>query len=107
MRVSVVTGLARGTEVWLHGSQGTLHIDPQMNIFGGQRGDGQLCRDSKPDLRGQYGWRVEEEFISAIRGLEPVTHTPFDIGRALHGVHRGGNPQRPDRPGDSPATLAA
>ena len=25
-------------------------------------------------------WRVEEEFINAVRGLEPVTHTPFDIG---------------------------
>lgn len=79
MRVSVVTGLARGTEVWLHGSQGTLHIDPQMNIFGGQRGDGQLAEIPNPP-EGQYGWRVEEEFISAIRGLEPVTHTPFDVG---------------------------
>ena len=33
MRVSVVTGLARGTEAWLHGSQGTLHVDPQLNVF--------------------------------------------------------------------------
>ena len=26
------------------------------------------------------GWRVEEEFITAIRGLEPVTHTNFADG---------------------------
>jgi predicted dehydrogenase len=25
-------------------------------------------------------WRVEEEFINAIRGEEKITHTPFDIG---------------------------
>jgi len=30
--------------------------------------------------RQQGGWRVEEEFISAIRGLEPVTHTSFEDG---------------------------
>ena len=29
-------------------------------------------------MRGK--WRVEEEFCNAIRGTEPVTHTPFDIG---------------------------
>ena len=79
MRVSVVTGLARGTEAWLHGSQGTLHIDPQLNVYGGQRGDSQLSEIPNPP-ENQYSWRVEEEFISAIRGLEPVTHTPFDVG---------------------------
>ena len=31
-----------------------------------------------PEMRGK--WRVEEEFCNAIRGTEPITHTPFDIG---------------------------
>ena len=79
MRVSAVTGLASGPQAWLYGSQGTLHVDPQLNVFGGQRGDGQLSEIPNPP-EGQYAWRVEEEFISAIRGQEPVTHTPFDVG---------------------------
>lgn len=79
MRVSAVTGLAPGAEAWLYGSEGTLRIDPQLNVHGGQRGDGQLSEIPNPPEM-QYSWRVEEEFISAIRGLEPVTHTPFDIG---------------------------
>ena len=28
----------------------------------------------------QSFWRVEEEFISAIRGKELITHTPFETG---------------------------
>ena len=28
----------------------------------------------------QNRWRVEEEFINAIRGLEPITHTNFEDG---------------------------
>ena len=79
MRVSAVTGLARGTEVWLHGSQGTLRVAPNLDVYGGQRGDSQLEPiDNPPEI--QYSWRVEEEFISAIRGDEPVTRTPFDVG---------------------------
>ena len=31
-----------------------------------------------PDLEGK--WRVEEEFINAIRGLEPITLTTFVDG---------------------------
>ena len=79
MRVSAVTGLARGTEVWLHGSQGTLRVAPNLDVYGGQRGDSQLEPiDNPPEI--QYSWRVEEEFISAIRGDELVTRTPFDVG---------------------------
>ena len=79
MRVSAVTGLARGPEVTLYGSQGTLQVDSQLNVSGGQRGDSQLAEIPNPP-ENQYAWRVEEEYISAIRGLEPVTRTPFDVG---------------------------
>ena len=67
MRVSAVTGLAPGSEAWLYGSQGTIHLDPALNVWGGQRGDSQLAEIPNPP-ENQYGWRVEEEFISAIRG---------------------------------------
>ncbi len=79
MRFSTATGLSPGNEVWLYGTEGTLHLDARLNLTGGKRGDTQLAEIAiSPDK--QYSWRVEEEFIGAIRGQEPVTHTPFDIG---------------------------
>ena len=43
------------------------------------------------------GWRVEEEFISAIRGQEEITHTDFRMGvkymeftEAVHRSRRSG-----------------
>ena len=32
----------------------------------------------RPEMAG--GWRVEQEFIDAIRGKGPVTHTTFEDG---------------------------
>ena len=80
MRFSTVTGLAPGDEVWLFGTEGTLKLDAgAMTLHGGRRGDDSLSEiEITPDKVG--GWRVEEEFINAIRGLEPVTHTSFDDG---------------------------
>ena len=47
-----------------------------MTLRGGRRGDDELAEIDIP-VENQGGWRVEEEFINAIRGLEPVTHTNF------------------------------
>ena len=79
LRVSNVTGLSPGSEVWLYGTDGTLRLDQRLNLYGGRRGDQQLSEIPNPP-ENQYDWRVEEEFIGAIRGQEPVTHTPFDVG---------------------------
>ena len=79
LRFSAVTGLSPGNEAWLYGTEGTLHLDQRLNLSGGRRGDQQLSEISNPAAQ-QYAWRVEEEFIGAIRGQEPVTHTPFDVG---------------------------
>lgn len=46
-------------------------------MLGGKRGDEAL---SELPIVNRGKWRVEEEFINAIRGVEAVTHTPFDIG---------------------------
>ncbi len=80
LRVSTVTGLARADAVWIFGSEGTLHVDSgSMTLSGGRRGDSALSEIEIPEEK-QGGWRVEEEFINAIRGLEPVTHTSFHDG---------------------------
>ena len=79
MRVSNVAGLSPGNEVWLYGSEGTVRLDQRLNVYGGKRGDPQLSEIAIPPEQ-QYSWRVEDEFIGAIRGQEPVTHTPFDVG---------------------------
>ena len=80
IRLSTVTGLAPTDGVWLFGTEGTLHLDAStMTLHGGRRGDSQLSEISIPAEK-QGSWRVEEEFINAIRGIEPITHTNFDDG---------------------------
>ena len=80
MRLSSVTGLAPADRVWIFGSEGTLHVDSaSMTLSGGRRGDDGLSEIEIPEEK-QGDWRVEEEFINAIRGIEPVTHTNFSDG---------------------------
>jgi len=86
--VSTVSGLVPDVDMWLIGTEGTLHIDSPdasqapntgLRISGGRRGDIALAEiPVAEDKRG--GWRVEEEFINAIRGVERVTHTSFTDG---------------------------
>jgi predicted dehydrogenase len=91
MRFSETTGLSRGNDTWIFGSQGTIHIDHANNIFVGRRGDRELRAHPNPP-EGQFRHRVEEEFINAIRGIEPVTQNTFEIGVAYmewtEAVHR-------------------
>ena len=81
IRISLVTGLAPQDEVWLFGSEGTLMLEiayarpctaaaEAMTSWPG----------SKFRRRSRVSWRVEEEFISAIRGNEKVTYTNFEDG---------------------------
>ena len=79
IRSSAVTGLPRGDEIWLYGTEGTLYVDPELNVYGGRRGDEKLSLIPNPPEQ-QYDWRVEAEFIGAIRGEEPIVHTPFEVG---------------------------
>ena len=80
MRMSTITGLAPADGIWLFGSEGTLWVDSAtVALHGGRRGDEALREiEIPPDKQGD--WRCEEEFIRAIRGLEPVTHTSFEDG---------------------------
>ena len=77
MSISTVLGLAPGTETCLYGTEGTIRLaegDGKLELWSGRRGDDALQPvEIKPEKVG--GWRVEEEFINAIRGKEAVTHT--------------------------------
>lgn len=80
LRFSAVTGLAPANEVWLFGTEGTLRLDTaNLELYGGRRRDSALQKIVIPqEERGR--WRVEEEFINAIRGKENVTRTTFEDG---------------------------
>jgi len=79
MRFSETTGLSDGNRTWIHGSEGTIHVDGAQNVFVGRRGDTALSPVPNPPEE----WasrRVEEQFINAIRGVEEVTMLPFEAG---------------------------
>ena len=78
MQVSQVTGL-RPSGAWLCGSEGTLHRDADGGLHYGARGDSALAPVTIAPADGG-AWRVEEEFINAIRGREQVSHTRFADG---------------------------
>jgi predicted dehydrogenase len=77
---SAVSGLGPAPGAWLFGSKGTLHFDQSSNkLFGGKAGEKELQEIAIPP--GKAGqWRVEEEFVNAIRGREKITHTNFEDG---------------------------
>jgi predicted dehydrogenase len=77
---SAVAGLGPKNECWIFGTNATLRVDfAGQRIFGGGRGDADLA-DLTPPESSYKGWRVEEEFISAIRGQEKIKFTTFEDG---------------------------
>jgi predicted dehydrogenase len=81
MKYSETTGLSRGNEIWIYGSEGTIRVDNEQNIFVGRRGDQSLAAYPNPP-EAQAHHRVEEEFVNAIRGVERVKMNTFEIGVA-------------------------
>lgn len=79
MRMSATTGLSAGNQIWMYGTEGTIHVDPQRNVFAGRRGDTELSPVPNPDEKQAY-YRVEEQFTNAIRGKEQITMVPFETG---------------------------
>ena len=82
LSVSTVTGHLPTVDIHICGTKGTirlLEINGEMVLEAGSIGAKQLKTVRIP--KGKQGsWRVEEEFITAIRGLEPITHTDFATG---------------------------
>ena len=79
MRASETTGLSTGNQTWIHGTEGTIYVDRRQNVFAGRRGDSELAAVPNPPAE-QAFYRVEEEFINVIRGVEEVTMAPFETG---------------------------
>ena len=80
LRFSSLTAFAPPPEAWIFGSDGTLHVEVDAKrLTGARRGDNAMAEIVIPaDQR--IGWRVEEEFVNAIRGREKITHTNFEDG---------------------------
>ena len=78
IQVSNVAGLAGAPEVYVFGSNGTLQFSGNR-LYGGQKGDAELTEIDIPESEAG-AWRVEEEFVNAIRGEEVITHTDFETG---------------------------
>ncbi|MXY26586.1 Gfo/Idh/MocA family oxidoreductase [Candidatus Poribacteria bacterium] len=78
LQVSNVAGLAGAPEVYVFGSNGTLRFSGNR-LYGGQKDDTELNEVDIPDAEAG-AWRVEEEFVNAIRGEEVITHTDFETG---------------------------
>lgn len=80
MRCSQVTGACpTPNDFLLYGSEGTLRLDLTRERLTLHRPGGQT-EEIIPTEDERGAWRVEEEFVNAIRGLEPVTHTSFEEG---------------------------
>ena len=79
MRMSATTGLSSGNQLWIYGSEGTIYVDRQQNVFAGRRGDSELAEVPNPPEQQAY-YRVEEQFTNAIRGTEEVTMVDFETG---------------------------
>ncbi len=86
MRFNVSTVLGHSptlADAHVFGTEGTIRlvqpVGGKMELFAGKRGDAELKPvEIAADKRG--AWRVEEEFVNAIRGKEAVTHTDFTTG---------------------------
>ncbi|MGE0607223.1 MAG: Gfo/Idh/MocA family protein [Pirellulales bacterium] len=79
--VSGVARLGPETQIHLYGSQGTIKYDmyPNDRLWAGQRGESELKEISVPAEQA-LDWRVESEFVGAIRGQEPIEFTSFSAG---------------------------
>lgn len=79
LRASETTGRSPGNQSWIFGSEGTIYVDSRQEVFLGRRGDSELSAVANPP-EGQAVYRVEEEFVNAVRGTEPVTMATFETG---------------------------
>lgn len=73
IQTSGVTGLGADSGMFLFGTDGTLKV-ADGSLFGARRGDTELAQIAIPADEAS-DWRVEEEFIGAIRGTETVKRT--------------------------------
>lgn len=78
--LSVIVDVSQ-LEIHLYGNEGTLKpiSAAEEQLLGARRGESQLREIPIPDEKAGR-WRVEEEFIEAIRGRETIRLTDFATG---------------------------
>jgi predicted dehydrogenase len=80
LRFTSIAALGPANDIWIFGSDGTLRVEPDARrLTGARRGDVALHEIPIPAER-RIGWRVEDEFVNAVRGREKVSHTTFEDG---------------------------
>ncbi len=82
LSVSTVTGHLPTVDILISGTKGTIRLSEtngEMILETGTQTGKKLKAVQVPKSK-QGGWRVEEEFINAIRGRETITHTDFVTG---------------------------
>lgn len=80
--ISMAVGHVPGVGVYICGTEGTILLSDnggKLGLYSGQRRHTKLSPVKIPKKK-RGGWRVEEEFINAIRGREAITHTDFTTG---------------------------
>ncbi len=86
-RLSGVTPFGQGMGIWLYGTHGVLHYDLiHDRIEGthqpGKPGLGQALEEIPIPLSKTRSWRVEADFVDAIRRQSPIQFTDFAMGVA-------------------------
>ncbi len=76
--VSTVAHLGENSSMMFHGTKGSFRYK-DGNAFIAERGDRDWQPLEIPENK-QGGWRVEQEFVEAVRDGKPVTHTSFEDG---------------------------
>ena len=76
--VSTVAHLGENSSMMFHGTKGSFRYK-DGNAFIADRGDRDWQPLEIPENK-QGGWRVEQEFVEAVRDGKPVTHTSFEDG---------------------------
>ena len=82
LSVSTVAGHVPMVDIYICGTQGTIRLsdtEGEMTLEAGTIA-AKTFKSVRIPKNKQGRWRVEEEFINAIRGVEPVTHTDFQSG---------------------------
>src|SRR5262249_37443368 len=84
---SGVTPFGQQMGIWLHGTEGTLHYDLMTDRIRGaskKRGAAPARVDALEEMpippEKVRDWRVEADFVDAIRGGKPITLTDFATG---------------------------
>ncbi|EIE27170.1 hypothetical protein COCSUDRAFT_64103 [Coccomyxa subellipsoidea C-169] len=77
--IGAVPGQLKGYT--LYGKEGTLHLDLDAGkLLLGLKSEGGQLKEVSIDADKAASWRVEEEFVGAIRGTEKVRRTTFEQG---------------------------